>query len=93
MLISFSVKLMNNAGKSNDERIVAYVVQNGRTPSLTIAGMKLAFTVKFPANPESEVWLLWNSEIEIIFQYSRTIFISISYFLFTSERKKTPLSL
>ena len=33
---------MNNAGKSNDERIVAYAVQNdqnGRTPSLTIAGM------------------------------------------------------
>ena len=46
---------MNNAGKSNDERIVAYAVQNGQTPSLTIAGMKLAFTVKFPANPESEV--------------------------------------
>ena len=79
---------MNNAGKSNDERIVAYAVQNGQTPSLTIAGMKLAFTVKFPANPESEVWLLWNSEIEIIFQYSRTIFTSISYFLFRSERKK-----
>ena len=84
---------MNNAGKSNDERIVAYAVQNGQTPSFTIAGMKLAFTVKFPANPESEVWLLWKSEIEIIFQYSRTIFTSISYFLFRNERKKTPLSL
>ena len=81
---------MNNAGKSNDERIVAYAVQNGQTPSLTIAGMKLAFTVKFPANRESEVWLLSNSEIEIIFQYSRTIFTSISYFLFRSERKKLP---
>ena len=47
---------MNNAGKSNDERIVAYAVQNGRTPSfMTIAGMKLASTVKSPANPESEV--------------------------------------
>lgn len=46
---------MNNAGKSNVERIVTYAVQNGRTSSLTIAGMKLAFTVKFPANPESEV--------------------------------------
>lgn len=46
---------MNNAGKSNNERIVAYAVQNGQTPSFTIAGMKLAFTVKFPANPESEV--------------------------------------
>ena len=46
---------MNNAGKSNDERIVAYAVQNGQTPSLTIAGMKLAFTVKFPANRESDV--------------------------------------
>lgn len=79
---------MNNAGKSNDERIVAYAVQNGQTPSLTIAGMKLAFTVKFPANRESEVWLLSNSEIEIIFQYSRTIFTSISYFLFRRERKK-----
>ena len=42
---------MNNAGKLNDERIV----KNGQTPSFTIAGMKLAFTVKFPANPESEV--------------------------------------
>ena len=82
---------MNNAGKSNDERIVTYAVQNGRTPSLTIAGMKLAFTVKFPANPESEVWLLWNSEIEIIFQYSRTIFTSISYFLFRSETQKNSL--
>lgn len=46
---------MNNAGKSNDERIVAYAVQNGQTPSSTVAGMKLAFTVKFPASPESEV--------------------------------------
>jgi len=46
---------MNNAGKSNVERIVAYAVQNRLTPSLTIAEMKLAFTVKFPANPESEV--------------------------------------
>ena len=81
---------MNNAGKSNDERIVAYAVQNGQTPSSTVAGMKLAFTVKFPASPESEVWLLRNSEIEIIFQYSRTIFTSISYFLFRSERKKLP---
>ena len=44
---------MNNAGKSNDERIVAYAVQtDGRTSSLTNAGMKVAFTVKFPANPE-----------------------------------------
>ena len=82
---------MNNAGKSNDERIVAYAVQNGQTPSFTIAGMKLAFTVKFSANPESEVWLLRNSEIEIIFQYSRTIFTSISYFLFRRERKKNSL--
>ena len=82
---------MNNAGKSNDERIVAYAVQNGWTPSLTIAGMKLAFTVKFPANPELEVWLLWNSEIEIIFQYSRTIFTSISYFLLRSETQKNSL--
>ena len=81
---------MNNAGKSNEERIVAYAVQNGQTPSLTVAGMKLAFTVKFHASPESEVWLLRNSEIEIIFQYSRTIFTSISYFLFRSERKKLP---
>ena len=63
-------------------------MQNGQTPSLTVAGMKLAFTVKFPASPESEVWLLRNSEIEIIFQYSRTIFTSISYFLFRRERKK-----
>ena len=82
---------MNNAGKSNDERIVAYALQNEQTPILTIAGMKLAFTVKLPANPESEVWLLWNSEIEIIFQYSRAIFTSISYFLFRSERKKNSL--
>ena len=54
--LSIFLKLMNNAGKSNDERIVAYAVQNGRTPSfMTIAGMKLASTVKSPANPESEV--------------------------------------
>ena len=82
---------MNNAGKSNDERIVAYAVQNGQTPILTIAGMKLAFKVKLPANPESEVLTLWNSEIEIIFQYSRTIFTSISYFLFRSETQKNSL--
>ena len=84
---------MNNAGKSNDERIVAYAVQNGQTPSFTIAGMKLAFTVKFPANRESEVWLLSNSEIEIIFNTQGQYSLLSATFSSDVKGKKNPLSL
>ena len=88
---------MNNAGKSNDERIVAYVVQNGRTPSLTIAGMKLALTVKFPGD-----FLLILSQkydccgtVKLKLYFNTQGQYSLRSATFSSEvkRKITPLSL